>query len=467
MNRRHFVALLALPAIAELLQACGTDADTPRTNPSPADSSTGPTVPASTVPGSASTVPATTVPATTAPAGAQSGLLVKHDVPRAAAAAGDAGTAAAAVDAFGADLYTRLVAAAGDGNVVFSPASILVALAMVSAGARGDTLTQLDRALHVADPGTIHQAVNSLSIALAARNAGSGDDQTTLEVTNSLWAQKDLQFVDAFLDTLAAEYGTGAYTVDYKANPEAARAAINAWVDDATQARIPALLAEGSITVATRLTLVNAIYMKARWQSEFDEQATTDAPFTTAAGAVVQAKTMHHTGSFAYAAADGWRAIDLPYEGSGLTMTVIVPDAETTPVLADVLAALAPTRVDLGLPRLDFANTTALVTTLQALGVTAAFDAHSADFSGITTTEPLVISDVVHQANITVDEHGTEAAAATAVILRPTAAPAPGGEPIELIIDRPFVFVVRDVPTGAVLFLGRVTDPTSGGATRR
>ncbi len=460
MNRRNFVALLAVPAIVELLQACGAGTGTQPTNPTPF-TSTSPTSTSPTSTQPSSTLPDSTQPTSTQLSPVKSGLLVKRDLPRAAAAPGDEAAATAAVDAFGADLFARVIGAAGDANVVFSPASILIALSMASAGARGDTLSQLDQALHVADPATIHQSVNALSTALAARTAGSGDDETKLEITNSLWAQRDLQFVDAFLDTLAADYGTGVYTVDYKASPEAARAAINAWVDDATHARIPALLAAGAITVATRLTLVNTIYMKARWRAEFDEDATIDSPFTTAAGVVVQAKTMHHTASFGYAAAGGWRAIDLPYLSAGLTMTVIVPDGATVPVLADVVGALAPAMVHLGLPRFDFATTTALADTLQALGVTAAFDPRRADFSGITTTEPLAISDVVHQANITVDEHGTEAAAATAVIMTGSAAPAPGGEPIEFVVDRPFVFVVRDVPTGAVLFLGRVTDPTA------
>lgn len=205
---------------------------------------------------------------------------------------------------------------------------------------------------------------------------------------------------------------------------------------------------------------MNAIYLKATWKAVFSESATRPESFTTAAGTTVSAQMMHRTATFPYAVGSGWRAAEVPYVFGDLAMTVVVAERSDSPSPDGVVAALAPTNVRLGLPRFDFGVSISLADVLKQMGMGPAF-AGSADFSRITTDEPLSISDVIHQANITVDEDGTEAAAATAVVGPAGAAQGPPDQPIDFTIDRPFSFVIRDVPTGAVLFHGRVADPTA------
>jgi serpin B len=279
-----------------------------------------------------------------------------------------------------------------------------------------------------------------------------------------LWGQTGFAFEAPFLDTLATEFGAGLQLVDYEKDPEAARQLINAWVNTKTQQRIPELIPQGPITVDTRLTLVNAIYMKAPWLKVFAKDGTRPAPFTTIGGSVVQAPMMHLTEDLAFATGSGWQAVELPYMGEDLSMLIVLPDADTS--LADAVAALAlvsgvasTRKVKLSLPKFDIETSTELAPLLAAMGMPSAFS-DTADFSGMTTATKLTIAAVIHQANITVDEDGTEAAAATAVVIRATAAPEPQ-EPVELLVNRPFVFAIRDNPTGAVLFVGHIGDPTA------
>jgi len=268
----------------------------------------------------------------------------------------------------------------------------------------------------------------------------------------------------AYLEALASRFDTGVRLVDYVAQPEAARALINSWVDDQTEHRIPELLVPGIITSDTRLTLVNAIYLKAPWQTPFQPSATRPGTFTLADGSTVEVPMMAARTSLPYAAGNGWQAVELPYIGHALALTVIMPDdlaAFESSLTADQLAAiiedLGEYNVTLTFPKFGIETKAMLAALLAALGMPSAFDGR-ADFSGITTAEALLISDVVHQANIDVDEKGTEAAAATAVVMRGGAAP----QSVTLHVDRPFLFALRDVPTGAVLFLGRVLDPSVG-----
>jgi len=430
MERRHFIALLALPAVAQVLAACGDD-DDPFANSTQGRRAS--------LQGSAARVTTGADPA----------------------------AAAAAVNAFGADLYEQLVAANPTANLVFSPASIAIALAMTSAGAKGQTLDEIDGVLHVTDPAGIHRSMNGLSAAFDACNktkdltaeGGDGSHEVKVSITNSLWAQAGLTLTPAFLDTLSAEYGAGVETVDYATDAESARVAINDWVADATEDRITELLSEGVLTAETLLTLVNAVYLKANWANEIYPQATIDSPFTTAKGDTVTAPMMRTGGDLPYAEGDGWQATALAYAFGDLDMVFAVGDTADTPLPdASVLfPQLAARTVQLGLPRFDFATTTNLGDTLGTMGMSTAFS-DTADFSGITTDAQLFITDVVHQANITLDEKGTEAAAATAVVMAGTAAPV---ENSEVILDRPFTFWLRHVTTGAVLFMGRVNDPTA------
>lgn len=395
--------------------------------------------------------------------------LLTSDVPR--SPVGDTAQLEAAVattNGVGADLYRRFATDRPDANLVLSPTSIATALAMVRAGARGATAEEMDRMLSVTDPDGLHRGMNALDQALAARSRtvqlGDGSPaQVSLESANSVWGQRDLGYEQAFLDTLASQYGAGLRVVDFEEDPEAARQAINDWVATETKDRIPELLPEGSIDTLTRLALVNAVYLKAPWLFPFDADATSPGPFTKLDGTTVDVPMMRLFELLPYAKGEGWQAVSLPYAGGDLSMLVVVPDTlpafETTLTadrVAEIVGALSTgLQVNLQLPSWDTESALSLKDALAALGMPTAFT-DAADFSGMTTEEALRIAEVIHQANITVDEEGTEAAAATAAIMRATSAPF---ETVDLTVDRPFVFALLDNETGAVLFLGRVVDP--------
>jgi serpin B len=256
--------------------------------------------------------------------------------------------------------------------------------------------------------------------------------------------------------------------VDFEQAAEEARVAINAWAAEQTNDRITDLIPPGAIDDLTRLVLVNAVYLDATWARPFDPEATADAPFALLDGSEVTVATMHaYQLAASYGAGDGWQAIDLPYTGDELSMLVVVPDAGrfaeiealvSAGLIDEVRAGLSPSTVDLSLPKFEMRNQLSLVAALRALGIEAAFDPETADFSGISTEEQLYVSDVIHEAFIALDEAGTEAAAATAVIIGTTSAPI---DVIALDIDRPFLFFLQDRTTGAILFLGRVVNPAA------
>jgi serpin B len=392
--------------------------------------------------------------------------LARADVPRASAEPADAAAAGTSITALGLDLYRAV--ANGKTNVVLSPASVALALAMARAGARGQTAAEMDAVMRglAADE---HAAwLNALDQALASRSGTFKDDSgqglpVALRIANAPFAQKGMPLEPAYLEALASRFGAGLRLVDYVAATEAARKLINGWVDGETEHRIPELLVPGILTADTRLTLVNAIYLKAPWLTPFPAESTVAGAFTRADGSTVVVPLMQATAAMLYAAGTGWQAVEIPYIGESLAMTVVVPDdlatfeqALTADGFAAITGTLAETQVSLTFPKFSIETKAELADVLAALGMPSAFD-DRADFSGITTAEQLVISDVIHQANIDVDEKGTEAAAATAVVMRATAMPA---EPVSLRVDRPFLFALRDVPTGAILFLGRVADPS-------
>lgn len=436
MQRRTFLSLLALPALAQLLQACGDDSKTSST-----DSSGNSAIRAA----------------------------LKGTAPRIPAGANEATDAAASINAFAADLYERLVALDPMANLVFSPASIALALTMTSAGATGTTLDEMNRVLHITDPATIHRSMNGLSAELAAVNrsvdnatdGGTGTSEVQLSIANSLWGQAGLEFEQTFLDLLSAEYDAGMELVDYATDPEAARAAINQWVATRTKDRIPELLSADTIMPDTQLTLVNATYLKANWAEAFAEGNTVDEPFAGPAGDVT-VQMMHTTSELAYGSGDGWQAVDIPYVFGDLAFTVAIGDTAdvTVPTGDQVFATLTARTVQLGLPRFDIESAIGLADVLRAMGMPTAFE-DAGGFSGITTARRLFIAHVVHQANITVDEEGTEAAAATAVIAVAESAQPEPQEPVVLTVDRPFTFWLRDTATDTIVFMGRVNDPSA------
>jgi serpin B len=397
------------------------------------------------------------------------GLLIS-DVARATADPAEAATAASAINAFGLDLFRATADGQQGKNIVISPASIALALSMAQLGAVGLTADQMDTVLHGLVAKGETGPLDALDQALTSRtgtykDAQGGDHEVVLKIANAPFGQRDLAIEPAYLDALASGFGAGLRVVDYKADPEAARALINGWVADQTEQRIKELLQQGNVTAATRLVLVNAIYLKAAWLTAFGEDATKPATFTLGGGTQIQVPTMSSTTSLRYAAGSGWQAVELPYIGDQLAMTIVIPDdlaAFTASLSSDrfaaMVSALGSRPVSLTMPKFSFATRQDLATVLAELGMPLAFSP-AADFSGITKEEQLVITRVIHEANIEVDEKGTEAAAATAVVMGDVSGP--GDEPVVVHVDRPFLFAIRDLQTGAIVFLGQVLDPSA------
>jgi serpin B len=354
-------------------------------------------------------------------------------------------------------------------NLVFSPASISTALAMTYAGARQETEKQMAAALRFTLPQErLHPAMNELTAALAARGEGKkGADggPFRLRIVNTTWAQKDFALVPAYLDVLAQHYGAGVNLLDFIKATEPSRQTINQWVSDQTESRIKDLIPMGVINGNTRLVLTNAVYFNAAWLKPFPD-TTSDAPFMRAAGSPVNVPTMRlETRARAGVVPGLAAAVALPYQDERLSMLVVLPDEGklaqlegqlATQGLTQIDAALADQSVILTLPRFKFETPIDLKAALSALGMPIAFD-DAADFSGISTAERLLIQGVLHKAFIAVAEKGTEAAAATAVVAGTTSAP----QGLYILVNRPFLFFVRDDASGAILFMGRVSDPSA------
>jgi len=371
--------------------------------------------------------------------------------------------------AFALDVYHQL--AAGDDNLFFSPHSIEVALAMTWAGARGQTEADMAQALHFVLPqDRLHPVFDHLDLELARRGEGAeGADGGgfRLRALNAIWGQTGYQFLDQFLDVLARNYGAGLRLLDFIADADGAGQAINAWVEAVTEGRIEDLIPPGALDATTRLVLVNAIYFNAAWAEPFDVADTHDGPFHTAAGATVDVPMMHQAYEGGFHLGDGYTALELLYDGGELSMMVLVPDPGvalstlearlTADLIAEIRAGTSNGMIDLTMPRWQLDGTTvSLADLLSTLGMGIAFT-DAADLSGMNGTGGLYISDVLHQAFVKVNEAGTEAAAATAVIVGDTSLPPEGPT---VVLDRPFVYLIQDRPTGQVLFIGRVTDPS-------
>jgi len=366
---------------------------------------------------------------------------------------------------FAFDLHRELAPDAG--NLIYSPFSISAALAMACAGAAGDTETQMANTLHFdLDQDVLHSAFNSLDLELNARGRvqppyeGEGFD---LAVVNAAWGQRGYTFLRKYLDILAVNYGAGLRLLDFKGDPDGSRETINDWVSQQTNDRILDLLPPGSLDPATRLVLTNAVYFNAPWLDPFDPDQTRTGAFEPLRGNTVYVPMMWQQLRLAYAAWGEGQAAELPYNGNTLSMVLLVPDRGTfeafeakldAALYESIILALEWRAATLQLPRFEASYDASLVEPLAALGMTDPFTGGVADFSGIDGTHDLFISDVVHRAWVSVDEAGTEAAAATAVIM-------PGGgatEPVTMTVDRPFLFVIRDIPTNTILFVGRVVE---------
>ncbi len=364
------------------------------------------------------------------------------------------------------DLGTRLLGELpAEGNAVISPASIAIALAMVEPGAVDDAATQLRELLGIADPAQYHAAMNALEQSLESRepvDTGDGDPgELTLRIANAAFLQEGYPFEPDYLDTIGRYYGSVLNEVDFASDPDAVADEINAFVADATEDRIPQLIADGVLTPDHVLALVNALYLNASWQQTFDEADTEDGPFTTADGSEVTVPLMHGF-SDGSAAGDGWVGATKAYVG-GLQAQFVLPDeGRFDEVAADLPAAFEEVSAgqlgaELVLPRFETRFQTPLTEPLQALGLSAPFE--PGNLLGIADDDGLEVSDVIHETYLAMDEEGTEAAAATAVLAVGTGLPE--GEPVPVVLDRPFLFRLYDPATDATLFLGRITDPTA------
>lgn len=359
-------------------------------------------------------------------------------------------------------------------NFIFSPHSLSVAFAMTYAGARNNTEIQMAQTLHFNLPGErLHAAFNALDLALNSRGQGGENSEGTdfkLNIVNAAWAQDGYPFLQDFLDLLAVDYGAGMYILDFVSDPESSRQTINNWVAQQTEDKIKDLLPPDSIDGLTRLVLTNAIYFYGAWAIPFDEDLTGIGNFYLTDGDVVSVPTMSFSqrtkqGETLLAVVlDGYTGVELPYKGKEISMLILVPDrgrffefeqALDANLIDHTVESLTSWDLNLRMPKFKYESEFQLKDTLSQLGMPEAFDPGNADFSGITGTRELAIKEGYHKGFISVDEKGTEAAAATGVVITLTGA----GTPFTVTIDRPFIYLIRDIQTNAILFIGRVMNP--------
>jgi serpin B len=388
--------------------------------------------------------------------------LVSADVARSAGDPGAVPAVVSSIGAFACDLWGHL--GTPKDNLALSPYSIAVALAMTANGAAGRTQSQMLDVLHIRSLASYNAGIDALTqhvLALAGPvdRADGTPDEIVLTTADQLFGDAQTRWGKAFLTVLAKEYGAGMRTVDFRSSAEGARVLVNRWTAAHTRDRIPTILPLGSVDALTRLVLVNALYLKAPWSDPFEKTATAEQLFTRSDGSHVRVEMMQADPQGAvYLAGAHYRTAA---EGR-LAMTVAVPDDGHE---ADVLAALlggglsAPGDggVHIELPRFTFRTPSGLKQPLMALGMPLAFE-DTADFTPMSPSEPLYIGNVLHETFVAVDESGTEAAAATAVVMRESSGAL---NEHALVCDRPFVFVIHDTAQGAPLFVGRVADPTA------
>ncbi len=391
-------------------------------------------------------------------------------------------------NAFAAALYAEL-ARKEEGNLFVCPFGIRTALAMTYAGARGETAEEMKQALRFSlDDRRLHAVYARLRLygayARLIEGLDAQDASHQLEVANALWGQKGKTFLEPFVRRVKTCYDGGLERLDFRKDAEAARGIINAWCEKKTNGRIENLIPAGGVTAATELVLTNAVWFKGQWETEFDKTRTKEQDFFVAKDKTVKAEMMAHakgpkvkSAVFRYYENELLQAVELPYKGGEVAMLILLPKEKDG--LAAVEKAMTPEnlaawlgktdeqhpqKVNVVLPKFKLTWGTKDLgpkgtDVLPALGMKAAFVGGEADLSGIdgNTTRPLFIQSVFHKAFVQVDEEGTEAAAATAVVVAPTGLPRP---PKEVVADHPFLFLIRDTGSGMVLFMGRVNDPT-------
>jgi serpin B len=371
---------------------------------------------------------------------------------------------------FAVELYARL--ARGDGNRFLSPFSISTALAMCYAGARGETAAEMARTLHFdLPPERLHQAFAHLLADLHSRSTPRHEPQATpdvqLFVANGLWLQSSQTLLAEFQKRIEADYGGGVRSLDFQNATEMARQTINAWVEEQTRGKIKDLLRQGQLSPQTRLLLTNAIYFKGLWAAPFPAARTRPDDFHATASETVRVPFMSLTDAFGYLDQGSFQALELPYKGKTLSMVIFLPRAiDGLPsfersldasALDGWIAKLAPRRVNVIIPKFKLSETFELASVLSELGMPTVFQPNGADFSGMTGGRSLAVNAVVHKAFVEVEERGTEAAAATGIAMATRAVVA--APPPVFRADHPFFFLIRDVKSGSILFLGRLARP--------
>jgi len=393
-------------------------------------------------------------------------LLAGSASPGAVAGVDDMKSVAASNNRFALDLYAELSGAEAGRNLFFSPSSISTALAMTLTGASGITAEEMRETLRFTlDDAALHAAMADLTGRL-----GSSGDGMELSIANALWGQRDFEFLPEFLELNREHYGAGLRLVDFVKATEGSRQEINDWVGEETRDKIPELIPRGLLDASTRLVLTNAIYFKGTWKLQFDPELTRDLPFHVSRDLEVTAPMMSmRSPELPYFEGDGLQALELPYVGERTSMVLLLPDETTGLATLEKELDAESLETMLGemrtrelqsvlLPRFTMTRKFRLEETLGRMGMPSAFG-EGADFSGMTGRRDLFISNVVHEAFVQVNEEGTEAAAATGVTMKRTAyVPKP-----VLRADRPFIFLIRDNATGAILFMGRVVDPSVKG----
>ncbi len=363
---------------------------------------------------------------------------------------------------FAFDLYGRL--RSRPGNLFCSPQNISTAFAMTFAGAAGGTRDEMAAVFHFpASQDSFHAAFGAV---LASLDRGTALGGYQLSLANRLWGQRGMGFLPAFLDITRRHYGAQLQTLDFVGHASTSRDTINAWVASKTGGRIPDLMPPNSVNRDTRLVLTSAIYFKGLWENRFDPKYTLVNPFHVAPGVDRSVPTMHATLDCRTGYAAGVQLLELPYRGGDLSMVILLPDSLyglgaleqrlDADTLGAWLATLGDDRLPVALPRFKITTSLSLVETLTEMGMPSAFQPFQADFSGMDGARDLFIAAAVHKAYVDVNEEGTEAAAATGVSMGATSVPAR-----QFVANHPFVFVLRDNITGSLLFVGRVSDPSS------
>jgi serpin B len=400
--------------------------------------------------------------------------------------------AVVANNAFAVDLFAQARADQPSGNFLTSPISASLALTMTYAGAAGQTATEMATALHFANAGSsIFDGQNALSQGFAARAATAlasdqdlanrghqpapSADDYILQVVNSVWGEQTYTWEPPFLNTLAKSYGTGVYVTDFIHQFEQARQTINTWVSDQTADKINNLLPEGSLDDQTRMVLVNAIHLKFPWATAFKASATAPATFTKTDGSTLSASFMNDMQTLPYVDDGKAQVVELPLSGGQVSVLIALPhgdlatyEAGLSVESAALKRPLASAWVTLSLPKLSFTSPTfSLKSALTAMGMKQAFDPDAANFSAMCAHPPngenLYVADVLQKAMVAMQETGVEAAAATAVVIAGETSVGPQPPQVSMVVNRPYLVAIVDNPTGAVLFLGHIEDPTDAG----